>query len=46
LARTFGEFVMAFTLSIVFMYMILASQFESLVHFASAPAGPLLFGEK
>jgi HAE1 family hydrophobic/amphiphilic exporter-1 len=32
LERTFGEFLMAFTLSIVFMYMILASQFESLVH--------------
>jgi|HubBroStandDraft_3_1064219.scaffolds.fasta_scaffold01250_4 HAE1 family hydrophobic/amphiphilic exporter-1 len=32
LARTFDEFVWAFTLSILFMYMILASQFESLVH--------------
>ncbi|HEY6878874.1 MAG TPA: efflux RND transporter permease subunit, partial [Polyangiales bacterium] len=32
LERTFGEFVWAFLLSIVFMYMILASQFESLVH--------------
>jgi HAE1 family hydrophobic/amphiphilic exporter-1 len=32
LERTFGEFIWAFTLSIVFMYMILASQFESLVH--------------
>jgi HAE1 family hydrophobic/amphiphilic exporter-1 len=32
LERTFGEFLMAFALSIVFMYMILASQFESLVH--------------
>ncbi|MGH9658310.1 MAG: efflux RND transporter permease subunit [Bryobacteraceae bacterium] len=31
LERTFGEFVLAFVLSIVFMYMILASQFESLV---------------
>jgi HAE1 family hydrophobic/amphiphilic exporter-1 len=30
--RTLGEFLLAFTLSIVFMYMILASQFESLVH--------------
>jgi HAE1 family hydrophobic/amphiphilic exporter-1 len=30
--RTLGEFVLAFALSIVFMYMILASQFESLVH--------------
>ena len=32
LERTFGEFVWAFALSVVFMYMILASQFESLVH--------------
>ena len=32
LERTFGEFLWAFTLSIIFMYMILASQFESLVH--------------
>jgi multidrug efflux pump subunit AcrB len=32
LARTYGEFLWAFTLSIIFMYMILASQFESLVH--------------
>ncbi len=32
LARTYGEFLWAFSLSIVFMYMILASQFESLVH--------------
>jgi HAE1 family hydrophobic/amphiphilic exporter-1 len=32
LARTYGEFAWAFSLSIVFMYMILASQFESLVH--------------
>ena len=31
LERTFGEFLLAFALSIVFMYMILASQFESLV---------------
>jgi HAE1 family hydrophobic/amphiphilic exporter-1 len=29
--RTFAEFALAFLLSIVFMYMILASQFESLV---------------
>jgi HAE1 family hydrophobic/amphiphilic exporter-1 len=32
LERTFDEFVLAFALSIVFMYMILASQFESFVH--------------
>jgi HAE1 family hydrophobic/amphiphilic exporter-1 len=32
LERTFGEFLWAFSLSIVFMYMILASQFESLIH--------------
>src|SRR5262249_56917824 len=32
LERTFGEFLMAFALSIAFMYMILAAQFESLVH--------------
>jgi HAE1 family hydrophobic/amphiphilic exporter-1 len=32
LERTFGEFVWAFVLSIAFMYMILASQFENLVH--------------
>jgi len=32
LERTFGEFIWAFMLSIVFMYMILASQFESLTH--------------
>ncbi len=32
LERTFGEFILAFLLSIVFMYMILAAQFESLVH--------------
>ncbi|HEX2225387.1 MAG TPA: efflux RND transporter permease subunit [Thermoanaerobaculia bacterium] len=30
--RTYGEFVWALGLSIIFMYMILASQFESLVH--------------
>jgi HAE1 family hydrophobic/amphiphilic exporter-1 len=32
LERTYYEFVLAFALSIAFMYMILASQFESLVH--------------
>ena len=32
LERTFVEFVWAFSLSIVLMYMILASQFESLLH--------------
>ena len=32
LERTFSEFVLAFGLSIVFMYLILASQFESLTH--------------
>jgi len=32
LARTRTEFIWAFLLSIAFMYMILASQFESLVH--------------
>jgi HAE1 family hydrophobic/amphiphilic exporter-1 len=32
LERTFGEFLWVFLLSVVFMYMILASQFESLVH--------------
>jgi hydrophobic/amphiphilic exporter-1 (mainly G- bacteria), HAE1 family len=31
LERTFGEFVWAFLLSIVFMYMILAAQYESLL---------------
>jgi HAE1 family hydrophobic/amphiphilic exporter-1 len=31
LERTFGEFIWAFLLSIVFMYMILATQFESLL---------------
>jgi HAE1 family hydrophobic/amphiphilic exporter-1 len=32
LERTFKEFLWAFMLSIVFMYMILASQFESTIH--------------
>ena len=32
LERTFVEFIWAFMLSVIFMYMILASQFESLVH--------------
>jgi HAE1 family hydrophobic/amphiphilic exporter-1 len=32
LERTFREFIWAFALSIIFMYMILASQFESWVH--------------
>jgi HAE1 family hydrophobic/amphiphilic exporter-1 len=32
LERTFTEFIWAFLLALVFMYMILASQFESLVH--------------
>jgi HAE1 family hydrophobic/amphiphilic exporter-1 len=32
LERTFIEFIFAFLLSIAFMYMILASQFESVVH--------------
>jgi HAE1 family hydrophobic/amphiphilic exporter-1 len=32
LERTFDEFLWAFLLSVVFMYMILASQFESTVH--------------
>jgi HAE1 family hydrophobic/amphiphilic exporter-1 len=32
LERTFNEFIWAFSLSIVFMYMILAAQFESLIH--------------
>jgi HAE1 family hydrophobic/amphiphilic exporter-1 len=32
LERTFGEFLWVFVLSVVFMYMILASQFESIVH--------------
>jgi HAE1 family hydrophobic/amphiphilic exporter-1 len=32
LERTFTEFIFAFLLSIAFMYMILASQFESVIH--------------
>lgn len=32
LERTFTEFIIAFLLSIAFMYMILASQFESVIH--------------
>jgi HAE1 family hydrophobic/amphiphilic exporter-1 len=32
LERTFREFIVAFLLSIAFMYMILASQFESVIH--------------
>ncbi len=32
LERTFGEFLIAFSLSVAFMYMILAANYESLVH--------------
>ncbi|MDX1951577.1 MAG: efflux RND transporter permease subunit [Verrucomicrobiota bacterium] len=32
LEKTFNEFLWAFLLSIIFMYMILASQFESFIH--------------
>ncbi|MEW6302986.1 MAG: efflux RND transporter permease subunit [Verrucomicrobiota bacterium] len=32
LERTFNEFLWAFLLSVIFMYMILASQYESIVH--------------
>jgi HAE1 family hydrophobic/amphiphilic exporter-1 len=32
LDRTFREFLWAFLLSVIFMYMILASQYESLIH--------------
>ena len=32
LEKTFNEFIWAFLLSLAFMYMILASQFESLIH--------------
>src|SRR5947208_3079569 len=32
LERTFKEFLWAFMLSVIFMYMILASQYESIVH--------------
>ncbi|MFN0124995.1 MAG: efflux RND transporter permease subunit [Blastocatellia bacterium] len=32
LERTFSQFILAFLLSIAFMYMILASQYESLIH--------------
>jgi HAE1 family hydrophobic/amphiphilic exporter-1 len=32
LARTYSQFLLAFLLSIIFMYMILASQYESTIH--------------
>ncbi|HEU4713114.1 MAG TPA: efflux RND transporter permease subunit [Pyrinomonadaceae bacterium] len=32
LEKTFTEFIWAFILSVIFMYMILASQFESVIH--------------
>ncbi len=32
LERTFNQFLWAFLLSIIFMYMILASQYESTIH--------------
>ncbi len=32
LERTFNQFLWAFLLSVIFMYMILASQYESLIH--------------
>ena len=32
LEKTFAEFLWAFSLSVIFMYMILAAQFESIIH--------------